>query len=132
MCNTESIEKESCQLTEQDYEKFCIFSKAWKEFFGLNNWNIQIHFDDTENEDNYLAYTTFVADNHRADIYLVSEWREEVTDEELNDIAFHEICEVLLARVRYLAEKRHIREGEVESEIHGVIRILEATILRKQ
>lgn len=133
MCNTESIEEESGRLTEEDYEKFCVFSKAWKDFFGLNNWNIQIHFDDTENEDNYLAYTIFVADNHRADIYLMGEWRngEEVTDEELNNVAFHEMCEVLFARVRYLAEKRHIREGEVDSEIHGIIRILEATILRK-
>lgn len=131
MCDNKSIDEECCRLTEQDYEKFCIFSKAWKEYFGLNNWDIHIHFDDIENEDGYLAYTSFVADNHRADIYLTSEWRDEATDEELNNVAFHEICEVLFARVRYLAEKRHIREGEVDSEIHGVIRILESTILRK-
>ena len=125
-------EEESGRLTAEDYRIFCEFSKIWKEFFGLNNWDIHVHFDDTENENNYLASTTFVADNRRADIYLMREWEGEVTDEDLNDVAFHEICEVLFARVRYLAEKRHIREGEVDSEIHGIIRILEATILRKQ
>jgi len=99
----------------------------WVKFFGLYNWDVNIHKDEDAVQDS-LAYTATIVDNKRADIYLVLDWDgAEMTRYELKT-AFHEVLEVMLAEIRYLAGKRDIRFEEIDSTIHNIIRILTAKI----
>lgn len=94
----------------------------------MGNWAIGGHYDDNS-EENDFVYTTFNPDNKRADIFLCSNWEiSEKIKYELNKIEFHEVSEVLLFKLRYLAGKREYSYDEVDGEIYSVIRILTAKI----
>lgn len=106
----------------------------WLDFFGLYNWEITVHAqDEDEEEDDTLAYTTFTVDNRRADIFLSGNFGEtEKSEYELDKTAFHEIVEILLLRVRHLAGKRTYDYTEMDGAIHDIIRILTAKIFEKE
>jgi len=100
----------------------------WVDFFGLHNWDVNVHSDD-DNDESTLAETYVNVDNKRADIYLIMDWGDtEMTQPELDKTAFHEALEVMLAEIRYIAGKRDIRFGEIDGAIHSIIRILTAKI----
>lgn len=116
---------------DETFQKFEKYVKNWIEFFGLYNWEIGIHTDDGDDGES-LAFTTFVVDNRRADIFLCDDWDGvEKTENELDKLAFHEVCEILLYKIRHLAGKRYYSWDEVDGEIHSVIRILTAKIFEK-
>ena len=102
----------------------------WVDFFGLYFWDVNVHADEDEYE-GALAYTLSNVDNKRADIYLVIDWAgTDMTECELDETAFHEALEVMLAEIRYIAGKRDIRFNEIDSAIHSIIRILTAKIFK--
>jgi len=106
--------------------KTCI--KRWVNFFGLHNWDVNVHRD-KDGYDGNLAETLCNVENKRADIYLIMDWNgTEMTKYSLNETAFHEVLEVMLAEIRYIAGRRDIRFGEIDSAIHSIIRILTAKI----
>jgi hypothetical protein len=110
------------------YFKECV--SRWVNYFGLHNWDVNVHMDD-DGYDGILAETLSRVENKRADIYLVMEWDgTEMTKYSLNETAFHEVLEVMLAEIRYIAGRRDIRFGEIDSAIHNIIRILTAKIFR--
>lgn len=112
--------------TKEDFEKFKEFIIYWIDFFGLRNWEVEFgHAED----DTAMAYTKFNVPNRNITIVLATDWGErKVTNEELNKTAFHEVCEVLLLKVRYIADARYIHDEDIGSEIHDVIRILENVV----
>ena len=101
----------------------------WVNFFGLYNWDVNVHKDEDEYDGN-LAYTMFNVDNKRADIYLVMDWVE-MDRYGLNKTAFHEVVEVMLAEVRHIAGRRDIRLDEIDGAIHSIIRILTVKIFEE-
>ena len=108
------------------YFKECV--GRWVGYFGLYNWDVNIH-EDNEGYDGFLAETYSNVENKRADIYLATDWNgAEMTKYSLNKTAFHEVLEVMLAELRYIAGKRDIRFEEIDSAIHSIIRILTAKI----
>jgi hypothetical protein len=114
--------------TKEDFEKFKKFTMYWVDFFGLRNWEVE--FDHKE-DDTSMAYTTFNVLNRNVMIVLAMDWGErKVTDEELDKTAFHEVCEVLLLKIRYIADARYIMDEDIGSEIHDVIRVLENVVWR--
>ena len=48
-----------------------------------------------------------------------------ITDEEIDRVAFHEVCEVLLSECNNLMDARYITPREIRSAIHRVINRLE-------
>ncbi|MBE9542064.1 MAG: hypothetical protein IMF01_07070 [Proteobacteria bacterium] len=109
---------------------FTLRINYWVEFFGLHNWDVNVHADDDTDEET-LAETYSNVNNKRADIYLIMDWGDtEMTQSELDKTAFHEVLEVMLAEIRYIAGKRDIRFGEIDSAIHSIIRILTVKIFK--
>ena len=107
-------------------------TRHWVDYFGLYNWDINVHQDNEEYAED-LAYTMYNVDNKRADIYLVMDWGDtEMTRYDLSKTAFHEVVEVMLAEIRHLAGRRDIRFEEIDGAIHSIIRILTATIFEKE
>lgn len=100
----------------------------WVDYFGLYNWDINVH-EDNDGDGDSLAETYYNISNKRVDIYLIMDWDDtEMTKYNLNKTAFHETIEVMLAEIRDIAGKRDIRFGEIDSAIHSIIRILTAKI----
>lgn len=111
------------------FEKYV---KQWVDYFGLYFWDVNVHGDDEE-DDGSLAYTMTNVNNKRADIYLVMDWGDtEMTKDELNKTAFHEVIEVLLFKIRHIAGKRDIHYDDIDGAIHEVIRILTAKIFETE
>lgn len=110
------------------YFKECV--NRWVDYFGLYNWDVNVHEEDDDYDGN-LAETYSNVENKRADIYLIMDWNDtEMTSHSLDETAFHEVLEVMLAEIRYIAGKRDIRFGEIDSAIHNIIRILTAKIFK--
>lgn len=122
------------ETTQTHFNKFKKFVDKWIKNFGLLQWEIGCHHqDDEEDSENDLAYTTFVIDNRRADIFLTNEWCTEVTDDELEKTAFHEVCEVFLLNIRGIATRRiNVSAEDIEGAIHEIIRTLETVVLEKK
>lgn len=113
---------------QDPFETFSAEACKWVDYFGLYNWEVNLHTEPFS-DDNYLAYTMCNVDNKRADIYLALDWGEaEMTEHALKTTAFHEVCEVLLASIRHIAAERYINDGQIDGEIHSIIRILTAKI----
>lgn len=112
------------------YFEECV--NLWVSYFGLHNWSVSVHRDD-DGYDGVLAETLSHVENKRADIYLAMDWNgAEMTKYSLNETAFHEVLEVMLAEIRYIAGRRDIRFGEIDSAIHSIIRILTEKIFKKR
>ena len=79
-----------------------------------------------------MAITYFDILNRRADIELGNKWDQEITDKELYKTAFHEVLEILFARIRTIAKSRYITDSETGEEIHNLIRTFEKVSCDKE
>jgi len=107
---------------------FKIFQKEallWVNEFGLNDWTIRFIHEDTPD-----ALASCLSDNdaHRAYIALSPEWDRKPTTKRLKREAFHEVIELLLSKMDYLARERFIDEKEIDIARHAVIASLENLI----
>ena len=116
---------------------FLIFKKEckkWIDYFGLKNWDIRIVLDEIENRKNGITLAIVNNNFHsRSSIITLNKTlnKEFLEKKELKCCAFHEIWEIILYPLAYLAEARFITNSEVEPEIHNIIRTLENTIFEE-
>jgi len=110
----------------KENNRFTVFKKEcdkWVKFYGLNNWRIK--YEEMEDESN-SGLCSFDLHNRMAVISLNTAADEKNVNPAL--IAFHEVTELLLARIRYLATERYIQPDEVDDAIHECIRTLENSV----
>jgi hypothetical protein len=110
-------------------EHFKVFKEEflrWRHILGLTDWEILFkHTSPPEDSRAYVGYTTMY---RCATVFLSPIWKnfdEPLLDAQVRKAAFHEACELLLARLNILAQDRYLREGEITEAIHEVIRVLE-------
>jgi len=106
-------------------EHFEIFKKEiykWIDIFGLKNWEISIKHKKLPSEDRAETITRVV--DRIASIVLNEQWLIEPTENNIKKTAFHEICEVLLARIDFCMVDA-VRRDEQHEARHELIRILE-------
>ncbi|HDY86925.1 MAG TPA: hypothetical protein ENH82_02280 [bacterium] len=121
------------KTTPKQYEIFQVEVKKWIEIFGLKDW--QIHFQHKSTISS-RAQVRFDSIGCIATFTLATSWNE-LDKTFLNDTAikkagFHEVCELLLGRLRKMTGQRYgLLEGDIDEEIHRIIRILENTIWEK-
>ena len=118
------------KVTKKDFEVFKAEAQKWVKAFGLFGW--EIHYDYDEDNDCRASCTS----NKEAMLSIIALSREwpayKPKRTELKKIAFHEVCELLLAKFRLLAEDRYVNENELESERHAIIRVLEHLIFNNK
>ena len=111
---------------------FAVFkAQVQKELdrFGLKQWRVGIEHE--ERDDDARAEVCWSLTGRCATIYLNTIWRGDITEENLRMTAFHEVIELLMAPVYYMAykpEERMMpgqREVAASAEQHGIIRTLE-------
>lgn len=107
--------------------------EKWINIAGLVNWCVRYYHQD-DGDDGTLAWTSFQYGARSVNIYLNRTWNKsiEISEYELKQSAFHEVCEVLLYPLRYLSEARFLAHGDIDTEIHNVIRVLENVLWEKK
>jgi len=119
------------KTTKKDFEVFKKECKKWIDIFELNNWEIMfIHSKRADNR----AWINPSTDPRLVKIALGAEWinlePDTISVNDIKRVAFHEICELLLEPLGYLAECRFITETEIEPARHDIIGKLENTIFK--
>lgn len=120
------------KTTQKQFNEFRAEVKKWLEFFGLEKqWNVHVALEKIPEEAVANCST-----NHRgkiARIVLNTEYPQEDYDQaSMRKVAFHEVCELLLAELTGMVGWRYnIDEADVQSATHRVIRNLESTIFER-
>ena len=113
---------------------FPLFQKEaqyWIDYFGLKTWEVMFtNLKDIENR----ATIGWKVIGRIAKINLALDWEEGtevVTALNVKKCAFHEVCELLLARLGMMADGRISNNKDlVTEETHAIIRTLENTIFK--
>lgn len=116
------------KTTKKDFNCFKKWVYYYVNAFGLKGY--EIHVKHKPLNDLY-ATTSWDIVARYAVFYLNTVWyknMEKKTVQALKELAFHEVCHILLGRINVLADMRHIGEREVEEEMHSIIRRLETFV----
>ena len=120
------------KTTKKDFKLFCNEVDKFIFIFGLRGWEIACKHESLE--DGWAAKCHYWLTDRCADITLATEWDDEKferCDTEIRKAAFHECCELLLARIQIIAENRFVQPREIEEEIHHIIKVLENVLFPK-
>jgi prephenate dehydrogenase len=110
------------KTTKKDFKVFCDSVYYWINEFGLKGWHLYFEHVYLENS---LAQVTYNIITRIATFKLSTIWDIPVSNRDINLRAFHEVLELLLSRLNILAKLRFINEGEIDEELHNIIRIFE-------
>lgn len=118
------------KTTKKQFEVFKAECKKWLKYFGLNGWRVEYRHDKSEGNRGQVAWSITA---RNSTITLADEWEDfrdtPITDLEIRKVAFHEVCELLLARMTMMADGKISNHCyAVEEETHNIIRTLENTI----
>lgn len=114
-------------------EKFRIFeeeTKYWIAKLGLVSWRIIYEFSNDFSEDwdvDAKAMFRWDLQSKAATIWLNKDWAENAVMEDICQTAYHEVYEISLVPLRCLAQNAYVVNGQVEREVHTIIRTMENT-----
>ena len=123
---TEAFKK----TTEAHFKLFRQECEKWIKAFNLRNW--EINYRHTKPPGDQKAWAALNHQGRQCDLCLSSGWREAfpITNIEIRKTAFHEVCELLLYPMYYLAESRFLSESEMEPACHDVIHALQNAVFK--
>ena len=119
----------SYKTTKKHFEIFKKECEKWIEYFGLKDWDI--HYAHREDADN-LGTCGYNMVSCHATISLTINWDDdEPTTVAVKKIAFHEVSELLLARLVSVAHTRSATGHDIEEATHGIIRRMENSVFKE-
>lgn len=130
-----SDNKNNCNKTTKDqFELFKKECEFWIDYFGLKGWRVEYSHKKTVDE--ARADIIWNCAGRIATITLNTIWVDEdrcvITNDNVRRSAFHEVCELFLARLNMMANgKIDNQPHDVNEETHNLIRTLENTIFKK-
>ncbi len=113
------------KTTKTDFAYFKKYVKKWVDVFELNDW--KVYFEQVEMDD-FIGYCTADVCNRMVTITLGLDWNSEITKKSLDEVAFHEVVELLLAPYHNIAQERSFSPSSLEKVSHQIIRTLENVI----
>ena len=118
------------KLNNKQFEYFKKRCEYWLEYWGLKNWDVRYKFEKTANEEAAVTSSSLV--DHMAVITLdnVSEW-DDVSNDYLDKVAFHEVDEVRYARIESLAGARFLDPAHFREAVHELIVQEENVVFKK-
>ncbi|MBS6358354.1 MAG: hypothetical protein KH421_10135 [Akkermansia muciniphila] len=122
-------------IYETNEKHFSVFKEEcikWIKFFGITEWEIFFVHETYEDGCRAACYTKHLHKIAHLALNKRQEVCEPITDESIKKSAFHEVCELLLSSITFIALDEeiphHERQGLTESETHEVIRRMENSI----
>jgi hypothetical protein len=116
------------RTTPKHFQQFKAASVLWADRMGLADWSINyFHVDMGDSDDAPLATCNSDMQGAVATITLNTKWPDHVppTREKLSQVAFHELCHVLLAELVWLANNRICTDNLLTKAQHSIIRRME-------
>ncbi len=118
------------ELSDAQFLVFKDEARKWINLFGLKDWEIFFRLEETEEFNRAECHINW---SGKVCNLVLGRWQtEERSDSELRKIAFHEVCELLLAEMERISLDEEIpyaeRKGLAEAARHGVIRRLENSV----
>ena len=110
--------------TRKDFDYFNKRCRLWADWWGLTEWDLRIKHDDADDDCEAACWTQ--NESRIAQIFLNSEVDDRGFDH-IDKLAFHEICELLLADLRGCAYET-VSQKVVEKENHNVVNRLENAV----
>lgn len=120
------------ETTDKHFEYFKKRVKYWLREFGLIGWRVFFEHGEADigNNERGYAKVDFDIDGRNATFTLGLNWESlKPTKALIDHSAFHEVCELLLGRLRVMAYSRFVNSDEIKEEVHAIIRTLENVIL---
>ena len=115
--------------TKDQFELFKLKFNHWVDEFGLKEWAIDFEHNNKDPES--LAWIRFNVFGRTATVGLTEYWGEDVSsDKMVEQCAFHELMELLLAKLAVIPFIRTTDEEGVSEEVHIVIRRLENYMIK--
>ncbi len=118
------IEDNGGKTWEIKDEHFKIFKKYSKEFikmFNLKDWRVYYGmFED----DSCLAFCTRTPIDRTANIFLCNDWDIEPNENNIREMALHEVLHIFLSDFAEKARIRFINEDELDKIEHSLIIVL--------
>jgi hypothetical protein len=127
-----SEEAKKYETTAEHFSYFKAQCQVFIKFFGLYDWKVV--FEHKSGKDGSLAACRPYVTDKMAVIYLSPDWDEwEPTNADLRQVAFHEVCEMLLSDIHGAAHDTEFtprqRENEMGYHVHALIRRMENCVL---
>ena len=119
------------KVTKRHFNIFRRDCTKWIRFFSLKEWYVSaVRRVDADFEEGALAKCAADYHGRVAELIIDPDWGEtDVTKGLLEICAFHEVCELLLAKLAKLAEA-HYSKKIVEEEVHVIVRKLENSLYK--
>ena len=120
------------RTTKKQFDLYKKSANRWLLKFGLISW--KVFFEHINNDMDAIATCTADPPGRVA---LFSFTRtigvnEGLTNKRIEQVGFHEACELLLAPLIIACQDTETREDEIDSIRHGIIRRLEHVIFGRQ
>lgn len=118
------------ELSDAQFLVFKNEAQKWVNLFGLKDWEIFFRFEETEAFNRAECRINW---SGKICNLILGRWQtDERSDGEVRKLAFHEVCELLLAEMERISLDEEIpyaeRKGLAEAARHGVIRRLENSV----
>jgi hypothetical protein len=109
--------------TKADFDRFGKYCTKYLKKSKYTHWDVDYEHGGTAEE--HLAECVFDEESKVATIKLnTTLYPIEVTATMLEDIAYHEVCHIILARLLRLSEERFTTEKDLRDEEHDVIKAM--------
>lgn len=125
-----TFETEGYPITDKHFQIYKRRVKIWLKRFGLVDW--KPYFDHTELIDDAYAMVEYDPVGRTATFSLnTTHFETKPTDKDIDLYAFHEVCELLLGKIKSLSMLRSVRQDEIDEAVHAIIRRMENAIFYK-
>jgi hypothetical protein len=112
--------------TSRHFEIFKKEAELWIDRLGLTDWRVTFIHGSNPCGKPCLAWYRGEVEGRFCEIGLAPDWSpDKITVSGLKKSAFHEVLEVLLCPLAWIAECRFAREEEIPEATHAVIRRFE-------
>lgn len=112
------------KLTQKHFERFVNYCIQYQAHFKLHDWALAFEFKDLQED---RARTVLTLEASQAVIGLNTNWNEDVrkfAEQQLREVAKHEMLHVFLGRLGELARYRYLTSRELEAAEHAIIQKL--------
>lgn len=120
--------------TKADFELFKKEADKWVDFFQLRSWRVSyVHEEPSKKVEGSAGWCSTVLTDRVCNIGLAVDWEDsEITKERIRELAFHEVCELLLSRLRSEArvDVCTTQENDISEQTHAIIRRLEHAVFK--
>ncbi len=114
------------KTSKKDFQLFVKECNKWIKIFGLLEW--QIHHEHSNEYKDDRAWCRYHHTAKIATFGLTINWSYKPSASEIELCAFHEVMELFLAGLDYMAKRREFDENMIIAETHRIIRTMENVV----